>query len=335
MRMMALLARLLWEAVLLIGVVTAIAVTVVEPSGRDLLSHQAVAPVIQLCVVGLLASGLSLSLRVGAPNLAVGSLAAAGGVVFGRLCTSAGTPWPVALLLVLVGAAVVGLLVAAVVAVLRTPPWAVSLALALLISTLTGALASAEIIRVQGPDPGRWALLLTVLLGLTSIGVGTAMWTHTGVAVAARARRVADPGPTGGRRGSTAPLAAALVLSSVLAAGAGVVAVLSYRATTGPSPFGAEFLTSALLPVLIAATSLRSPRGVVTGIVLATALVVYGRVMFTVHGAPNWLPSVVMASLALTGLLVGRALDAVVERMTGGRPGTGTLGIARKPTGAG
>jgi ribose/xylose/arabinose/galactoside ABC-type transport system permease subunit len=335
MRTMALLARLLWEAVLLIGVVAVITLTVVEPSGRELLANQAVAPVSQLCAVGLLALGLSLSVRVGAPNLAVGSLASVGSVALGRLCTTVGMPLPLAFVLVVAGAVAAGLLITVAVAVLRVPSWAASLALAALLSTLARAVNSADVVPVDGPGPDHWALPLAVLLGLGSIGVGMAMWTDTGPVVAGLARRAGDPGPAGARSvQGVLLLVGATTLSSVLAAAAGMVEVLSYRAVTAPSTFGAEFLAWALVPVLIAGTSLRSPRGVVTGIALASALEIYGQLMFTVHDAPTWASPALMAALALVGLLVGRGLDAVAERMTGGRPGTGTSGIARDAAGA-
>jgi ribose/xylose/arabinose/galactoside ABC-type transport system permease subunit len=349
MRAMALLARLTWEAVLLIGVVVAMSLTIVEPAGRDLLAHQAVAPVTQLCVTGLLALGLSLSLRVGAPNLAVGGLAAVGGAAFARLCTSAGMPLPLALPLILLAAGVVGLVISVLVAALGLPSWAVSLALAVLMSAVAAGLTPADVIRVHGPDPAGWALPLAVLLALGSIGVGAAMWTNSGATVAGLAWPVADPGPAdpgsadpgsadpgpaGSRGGPGAVvLAVATMASSMLAAAAGMVAVLDYRATTAPSVFGAEFLAWGLIPVLIAGSSLRSPRGPVTGVVLACALMVYGRLMFTVHGAPGWVPPVVMASLVVVGLVVGRELDVVVERMAGSRPGTDRWGIARDAAG--
>jgi ribose/xylose/arabinose/galactoside ABC-type transport system permease subunit len=324
---MAVLARLLWEAVLLIGVVLVIGVTVLDEAGRRALTDGGMGPVGRLCVVGLLATGLSLSVRVGAPNLAVGSLASVGGAGYGWLVATTQLPMFLALVIVLAAAVAFGLLMAVAVAALRIPSWGVTLGVAVAVSIIGGGVFTNELKRVDGPDLGWWTLLLVVVLALGSVTVGALLWTNGAAGLAARAWRSADPGPAGGWNVSgAAVLVGGTVLSSVLAVSAGVMGVLNYQVTPVLSAIGADYLAWGLIPVLIAGASLRSPRGAVTGIVLASALVIYAPVMFAVRDAPSWLSSTAIVLLALVGLLVGRGLDAVAERMTGPAPQTGAPG---------
>ena len=324
---MAVLARLLWEAVLLIGVVLVIGVTVLDEAGRRALTDGGLGPVARLCVVGLLATGLSLSVRVGAPNLAIGSLASVGGAGYGSLVASAQLPVYLALAIVLAAAVAVGLLMAVAVAGLRIPSWSATLGVGVALSTIGGPVFGGELTRVDGPDLGRWTVLLVALLALGSVTVGALAWTNGVAGLAARAWRAADPGPAGGWSVPGASVrGGGMVLSSVLAASAGVLGVLSYKGTSVVMSLGANYLIWGLIPVLIAGAGLRSPRGAVAGIILGSTLVVYAQVLFVVRGVPSWLSMTAIALVALVGLLVGRGLDAVAERMTGPAPGTGQQG---------
>ncbi|BCB85643.1 ABC transporter permease [Phytohabitans suffuscus] len=257
--------------------------------------------------LGLLAVGASLTLRAGAPNLAIGPIAVGAALHFAeqgdRGVLFAATEAAVA-------AGVVGLLMAMVVGIFHVPGWAV---------TLAGALAAMVFIQQRsGPvnlqgdyDPSSQALYLfggiaavSVLGGL--IGMITPVRRSVG-----RFRPVSDPAH---RRGGLAAVltGGALVVSSSLAAVGGVLLVAGQDAPVVPSP-GLDWTAFAIGAALLGGTSAFGRRGGVFGTILAAVLVT---LFLRYEDAMDW----DMSQLAIAGgvLLAGVVVTRIVE--TYGRP---------------
>lgn len=304
-----------WEVLLAAGVgLAALLVTLAPGPG---LSRSLDQLVMNGVVLGLIAVGLSFSLRAAVPNLAVGAVATAAGTCVAVLVTGGGdgdglgvTP---AVLVTVGGATAVGLLLALVVVGFGVPAWAASLGLLALLTAATASRAgsSGALVLRDTPDPSRakW-LWLTLFVALSVVGglLG---------AVPAVRRLVGRPRPEGdpGRRlgvaaGAVATLA--LVSSTVLAALGGVLLVLRLRtATIG---VGDGLLVLALGAVLLGGTSVFGRRGGILGTVLAVALVQLVLLLGVLRNWPSWTPTVVGGTCILAGLVVSR----LVERL--GRP---------------
>ncbi|MFI7232877.1 hypothetical protein ACIBO5_57690 [Nonomuraea angiospora] len=87
--------------------------------------------------LGLVAVALSLSMRAGTPNLAVGSVSALSGVLIASVVVVLGMPLVVGVLLVMLLAALSGLVMGAFTVLLEAPAWAVTLAAAVVCDALS------------------------------------------------------------------------------------------------------------------------------------------------------------------------------------------------------
>jgi ribose/xylose/arabinose/galactoside ABC-type transport system permease subunit len=126
------LINLLWEVVLLIVAGVFLSAAIASSRGASL--SEIFDPV---GYVGLIASGLALSLRTGTPNLAVGSLATFTGVLGVHLATADGWSLVTAMTLAVLVTAVIGLVAGVFVAALSVPAWAMTLAVAFLVYALS------------------------------------------------------------------------------------------------------------------------------------------------------------------------------------------------------
>jgi ribose/xylose/arabinose/galactoside ABC-type transport system permease subunit len=213
--------------------------------------------------IGLLALGAGLSLRAGVVNLAVGPIAVASALHFAensdRGVVQAALP--------AVGvAAVGGLLVAVLVLAFHVPGWAASLAGAM------GVIVFIELrtgpVEVQGTyDPSQQAYVLFggfALLAVLGGGLGTVAPLRR---LLGRMRPVEDPALRTG--GATAlPVIGALVVSSVLAVGAGVLMAANSTVAIKPST-GLQWTGLGVGLALVAGTSAYGRRGGVFGTLLA------------------------------------------------------------------
>jgi ribose/xylose/arabinose/galactoside ABC-type transport system permease subunit len=307
-----LLVHLVWE-ILLIVLVAGLAgyAYMTEPKifsgqGRPVL-------LLMAAVTGLLALGLSLSLRAAAPNLAVGGVAVASGVVFGRL-HGHGTPAAVGLA---VGVALlVGLAMGIVVAVLHVPAWATSLGgLVATVALAHGLAGRTGAVQLTGHpyDPGRQATLWFGGFVLVSVVGGLLCLTPPLRRMVGAFRPVADPAA---RRGPGAALMAmlALVVSSGLAGGAGVLAALR----AGEAGGGDDGLLSTVLvlgAVLVGGVSAYGRRGGLLGTVLGVLAV---SVMVDFAAVKQWNPTVAQLAIAAAAVALGLIVTRLVE--WGGRP---------------
>jgi ribose/xylose/arabinose/galactoside ABC-type transport system permease subunit len=311
--------HLAWEAVLLLGVVATVAITI-GLHGADVLTNERVMPflLMQVAAIGLLASALSLSLRVAAPNLAVAAIAGAAGSLVTWLLAEHDQTLLVAALLALAAGAAVGLVLAMVVVGLHVPAWAVSLGAGLTLAPLTVALLGVQSPLPVDEDVTRAADQEWLWFGgFAAISVvGGALWAVPGIRRAlSRTRADGDPAR---RPGVAAGLGAAvgLIGSSVLAAAAGVVFVLLLRADFLISD--TAYLAETLAIVLLAGVSVFGRRGGVFGILLAACLVVLVRHAMALSDAELGVYYLVLFGAVVLGLIVSRLLELL------GKPGPAT-----------
>jgi ribose/xylose/arabinose/galactoside ABC-type transport system permease subunit len=215
--------------------------------------------------LGLLALAAGLTLRAGVVNLAVGPIAVASALHFaenGDLGVAQAAVPAVGV------AAIGGLLVAGVVLAFHVPGWAATLAGAM------GVIVFVELrvgpVEVQGGyDPSRQAYVMFggfALLALLGGGLGAVAPLRR---LLGRMRPVGDPAERTGAA-TALPVIGSLVVSSVLAVGAGVL--MAANSTTPVVPdTGLEWTGLAVGLALVAGTSAFGRRGGVFGTLLAVS----------------------------------------------------------------
>lgn len=315
-----LLVHLVWE-ILLIVLVAGLAgyAYMTEPKvfsaeGRPVLFLTA-------AVFGLVALGLSLSLRAAVPNLAVGGVAVASGVVFAKL-HGHGTPTSAALA---VGVALlVGLAMGIVVAVLHVPAWAASLGGLVGSVALAGALAGHRgTVPLAGHpyDPAKQATLWFGGFVVVSVLAGIFLLTPPLRRAVGAFRSDGDPAA---RRGAGSGFMAmlALVVSSGLAGGAGVLSTLRVGAASGAADDGLLVTVLVLGAVLTGGVSAYGRRGGLLGTALGVFAISVAVVFAQLKG---WNPAVSQLLIAAGAVLLGLVVTRLVE--WGGRPrGAGWTG---------
>ena len=220
--------------------------------------------------IGMLALGAGLTLRAGVPNLAIGPIAIASALNFaenGDLgVLKAAVP--------AVGIAAAGALaVALIVVVFHVPGWVATLAGAMGV-VVFNQLRTAPVDVQGGYDPSDQALLFFGAFAAVAVlggGLGTLPPIRRMVG------RLRSPGDPAVRRGAVTalPVIGSLVVSSVLAVGAGVL--IAANSTTAVVPgTGLEWTGLALGLALVAGTSAYGRRGGIFGTLLAvTAMALF------------------------------------------------------------
>jgi ribose/xylose/arabinose/galactoside ABC-type transport system permease subunit len=264
-------------------------------------------------VFGLMAMGLSLSVRAAAPNLAVGGVAVASGVVFAKLhghgtLSAVGLSVGVALL--------VGLAMGIVVAVLHVPSWAASLGGLVGTVALARGLAGGRTIELGGHpyDPARQATLWFGAFAVVSVVAGILLLMPPLRRAVGAFRPVGDPAA---RRGPGAAFMAmvALVVSSGLAGGAGVLSTLHAGAASGAADDGLLSTALVLGAVLVGGVSAYGRRGGLLG----TALGVFAVSVAVEYAAiKQWNFAVAQLLVAAGAVALGLVVTRLVE--WGGRP---------------
>lgn len=260
---------------------------------------------------GLLGLAAGLTLRAGAPNLAIGPVAVAAGVYYAQHGADGVVPATVGALgtALLLGAAV-----AIVVVALHVPGWAASLA-AGAAAVVWLRLQPAELELAGAYDPSGQAAFLFALVAALGI-LGGLLGTLRGVRGAlGRFRPVRDPAAW---RGGLAALmtGGAIVLSMVFATGAGVLLVAGYGQPIGPGQpvegvSGVTWLTWTVIGfgvALAGGTSAYGRRGGVFGTILA----VVALLLFHRYQAEQGWEIALLATAAVAvagGLLVTRIVE--------------------------
>ena len=258
-------------------------------------------------VIGLLTLAGGLTLRAGVPNLALGPIALAAALHFAEQgdqgLVRAAAP---AVLIAAAGALAVGLLIV----VLHVPGWAATLAAAF------GVVAYDQLrdapVTVQGQfDPTAQAFLLFGGFALLAV-LGGAVGMVTPVRRwLGRMRPVGDPAR---RRGAAAvlPVLLVLVLSTVLAVGAGILMAATSDGPIVPGT-GLEWTGIALGLAMVAGTSAYGRRGGIFG----TLFAVVGLALFLAWSAARDL-DITLSTIAAAVLAGGLVVTRLVE--TFGRP---------------
>jgi ribose/xylose/arabinose/galactoside ABC-type transport system permease subunit len=258
----------------------------------------ALAPVI------MLASAMSVSLRVGAVNLAVGPIALLAAWMF---ADASGSGSAVALAMGLGAAAFVGIVLATLTAWLRAPGWAASGAVGGAIGLWAGTTGDpGEFTLAELPDTAVLAALagaagLSVFLGLVGAFAG----------VRSRLAPIRET-PVGERHGRGGLVFVGVLLSSTLAGAAGVVAAWTAVPEAGAAGLPDPILLTvlALGAALLGGTSLMGRRGGVCGTVFA-AILVLG--LMWMAEARDWTfdPSWIALGAIVAGFLVTRLVEAM------------------------
>jgi ribose/xylose/arabinose/galactoside ABC-type transport system permease subunit len=299
----------IWEVVLLLGA-GALTFLLRDSDAAALRGGQLKDLFLLGAELGLISVGMALSLRANSVNLAAGPIAYAAALYFADNAegTTAGLLSTAGITIGIAAAA--GAAIAVLVAGFHVPSWAASLAGGLL---LVVWIDQQRAQRVPGNlyDPHDHALYWFVgVVALSVIGglLGLARSIRRGVA---RFRPVSDPAQ---RRGTGGGLmsAVALVGSSALAGGAGVLLALDER-SVAPNQSALTLLALALGAALLGGTSAFGRRGGVLG----TALAVIVLVLFSRYSAAKgW--DIALLAIGAFAIVAGLIVTRLVE--TFGRP---------------
>ncbi|MFL6128145.1 MAG: hypothetical protein ACJ73E_03665 [Mycobacteriales bacterium] len=303
--------HVVWEVLLAAAVVAAVLAVRAEDAGA--LRGDGLRDLLVLTAAGiLLGSAFALSLRAAVPNLAVGAAAVTAGTLTGWLAADRGYELRMAALVALGAAAALGLALAVLVVGFRAPAWAAGLAAGLgLYAAVLSLSAGQSLLLPDAPDLRRWAwplaggaLLLSAAGGLLGLLPGVR-------AAVGRYRPAADPAAG---RGAGAGLAAvsALVGSTVLAAGAGLLLAAQARAAVPDD--GLLLLAQAAAAALLGGTSGYGRRGGVLGTALAAAFLQLAALWLALVEAEQWTRPALLGGAIAVGLLVGRLVEAAGSR---------------------
>jgi ribose/xylose/arabinose/galactoside ABC-type transport system permease subunit len=299
-----------WEAVLLVALGAAAAL--VWTRSADALSGDQLKDQLVLAAGNiLLASAFALSLRAAAPNLAAGGLLVGAGALTAWIMDEHTTLVFGAAAGITAGAAVlVGAIMGLLVAGLRAPAWAVT------IGAAVGLAAGADWLLPAGPrslpaapDLGPWAWAVFGGAVVLSVG-GGALGATPGVREAVGRRRY-EGGPRADAAGPVGIVVGTLALSSLLAAGAGLVFAMHARGAT-PATGGSLLVTVAALgAALLGGTSAHGRRGGVFGTVLAAGTVQLLLLWMDLGNVAAWVEAATVAGAVLVGLGVSRLVEAL------------------------
>jgi ribose/xylose/arabinose/galactoside ABC-type transport system permease subunit len=302
-----LLVPIIWEALLLVATIVAVAVVFLgdrRPTVGFFL--------VLLSPIGLLAVAVALSLRTATANLAVGALAFLAGTV-GVSLTNNDMPLAAAMAIGVVVAAAVGLVLGILAAALSVPAWAVTLGGAAIIeAAILGATGGRTMVlsAASGQLSGLWfAVFVALTLG------GGALWLIPGLRSTLSATRdVAPAGRWGGLRPGLGAVVG-LTASGLLAGIAGVVYTLRLHAATPPN--GSSLTLLGLAIALLGGVSVFGRRGGVAGVLLATILFGSIQHILLLNAVPSWVLTLVTGVVVLAGLAVSRLIETtsgIVER---------------------
>ncbi|WP_213453917.1 ABC transporter permease [Rhizomonospora bruguierae] len=293
------------EIVLLLATV-AIGFLLYQWNGGAVRGDRLDALLVSAAALTLLAVGAGLTLRAGAPNLAVGPVAMAAGLFFAR----DGAHGVLHAGAIAVGvAAALGVLVAILVVGFHVPGWAASLAAAAAAIVWIGTFTGRQPLHGDF-DPTEYApALFGGVAALAVVGglLGAIKPVRRAVG---RFRPVGDPAA---RRGGLAGVVTAgtLILSMAFAAGAGVLLAANAPGDAGilPNP-GIDYTVLALGAAMLGGTSAFGRRGGIFGTLLAAFAI---QLFITYQAERGWriAPLAIGAAVLAGGLIVTRLVEAL------------------------
>ena len=296
---------LIWDGVLLIITVAVVGAALATTHGAHL--ADIIRPVGYL---GLIATGLALSLRTGTPNLAVGAIAGTTGVIGAHLA-SEGSSLMTAMVEAVAIATGAGLIAGLVIAALSVPAWAATLALAALAEAVALGISGGQLIALHASPnypSGQW---LAAFLAVSV--VGGALWLVPGVRGAlSKTRSAGEPG----RWAGLGPGLGAVIglAGSSLLAGAGGAAMATYELVAQPSD-GLNITLIAFAAVTVGGVSVYGRRAGVLGTALGVVVVQTVVFLVTVHTpSASWYYAAA-GGLIVVGLVVNRVLESITEAL--------------------
>jgi ribose/xylose/arabinose/galactoside ABC-type transport system permease subunit len=301
-----------WEGVLLLGVLV-LGYLLYANHKPAVTGGELKSLLVFISALGLIASGAAMSLRVAAPNLAVGPIALACAAWYARNSDSdlfRTAIWPIALALA------VGLGIAILVVGFQVPGWAGSLVAVLAVLAWIQMRFSGDVPVAGGFDPTNRAYYIFggfAALSIVAGMLGLIKPIRRGVG---RFRPVADPALRRGGAAATVTIIG-LLGSSALAATGGILLAANSGAADAPVPvsasLGLEWTALAMGAALVGGTSAFGRRGGLFGTMLGTGvialLMVYGD-----RSGWNISPLLLAGGAMITGLVVTRLVE------TFGRP---------------
>ncbi|MEV4017044.1 hypothetical protein AB0J35_41780 [Nonomuraea angiospora] len=316
-----------WEGAL--GVVTVLGLGMVlltAPGGHLLNILASSAP------LGLVAVALSLSMRAGTPNLAVGSVSALSGVLIASVVVVLGMPLVVGVLLVILLAALSGLVMGAFTVLLEAPAWAVTLAAAVVCDALSLGFTQARTILLP-EAPALSPVVGFAVFAVVSVAGGllwargefrqwlTKGWAGPVVGLAGSCVLAALGGFVlllrlgAAQPGSQGLFTMVFALAAVLLGGTGLPNLMHggglSSGTSHPSNTSRPGGTP--LPGGTGATSMVADggRGGVVGTLLAVLILAIVQGELTLLAVPTYVIMIVLGGVVIAGLAVSRALDAL------------------------
>jgi ribose transport system permease protein len=292
---------LIWDAVVLVAaLLTVVGFVVVEDVPADFLNNLA----LQISIGLISALGVYVTMRVSVPNLAVPGIFVVAPLVGVKVVGAEGSTAVLIVVSVLVGV-LVGLVLVGLVVVVRVPAWGATLVVAGILTAFGFRLVEdGGLIRVgERVSVVDWGIPLLVVSGVVavSVAVGSLFVPHT-------SRQFGD-GLLAQRRDATTIVvqSGALIVSSVLAAVAGVVVTL--RIGVADVRSGQDLLVP-LSILFLGGASLRGNRTGVVSLVAAAVVVETAALWSTFRdGSSGADRLLVVGGLGLLGLVVGALLD--------------------------
>ena len=266
---------------------------------------------------GVFSIGQGLVIITGGIDLAVGSMFALLGVMFIDLLANQGVVWPIALLAVLTGGALMGLLHGLLVTRAGLQPFVVTLCGLLIyrgaaryytgdattgfgytdgLDTLSW-LASGRSFGI--PNPFLILLIVAVVIGVV---LHRSIFGRYLFAVG----RNEEAARYAGIR--TGLIVAGAYVFSGLLAGLSTVLLVFYTNSVSPSSFGSFYELYGIAAAVLGGCSLRGGEGSVLGIVLGTVLLQILQNLVNILGIPSSLNFAVMGGVILLGALADRQL---------------------------
>jgi ribose transport system permease protein len=266
---------------------------------------------------GIFAIGQGLIIITGGIDLSVGSIFALLGVVFLDLVVNHEVAWPVAVLIVLAGGLLMGLLHGLLVTRMKLQPFVVTLCGLLIYRGAARYYTGDSTISLgfaEGVDTLAWLasgrsygvphsfLVLIVVAVLVGVLLHRSVFGRYLFAVGRNEEATRYSGIRTG-----AVVTGAYVLGGLLAAVSTVLLVF-YTSSVSPSSFGNFYELYAIAAAVLGGCSLRGGEGSVLGIVLGTVLLQILQNLVNILGIPSSLNFAVMGGVILLGVLADQHL---------------------------
>lgn len=267
---------------------------------------------------GIFSIGVGVVIITGGIDLSVGSIFALLGVVLAITLTEWGLTWPLAVLLVLLGAILLGLFHGVLVTRVRIQPFIATLCGLLLYRGMARFIANDESKGFGAESFETLRFLATgTFLGIPTplillIVVAAIVWVLLERSVYGRYLYAVGHNPEAARYSGIRTdriIASAYVVSAFLA-GVSAILLAFYTNSISPSTHGSFFELYGIAAAVLGGCSLRGGEGSVAGILVGAALLQVLQNLVNLLGIPSSLNFAVMGGV----ILVGVALDSVLKR---------------------